>query len=481
METRSITVKEIAKFIGGTVLCGDENQIIDRISTDSREYFANELFVPIVGAKVDAHRFLVSALGNGVCACITHEHSSFDDVLKSYAEENAPYDNKIWIHVEDTRLALHKLGFLFRTRIHVPIIGVSGSVGKTTTREMIAHAMNSQASVFKTEKNYNSQFGVPITMSMLRNNVDYAVLELGMNVPGELTMIAEMAAPEVGVLTNVGVAHIEFYQTQDNIAKEKLSIGKGVADDGLMVLNGDDFYLTKYSDLVSQKKVYYGTSRIGANGVLCDYYSSDLVSDENGSRFTLHVVTDDDEVLIPVELTVPGRHNCLNALAAFAVCDYYQLNLVKVAESLKDFKGFMNRLSVITTASGYTVIDDTYNASPTSMKAGLDVLCDRKCEGRRIAVLGDMFELGENSPLYHSQIGEYAAQKDIDFLICIGENATHIADEYNKSQNISKKAVCFSMDTAITFLKERLHSGDIVYLKASNGMHFKSIVESIIK
>lgn len=470
-----ITVRDIAEAVQGTVLAGKPDMQIDFLMIDSRERVSsgdgrqpdrdgaagNGLFIPIIGEKTDAHRYIDQAFENGAAATLTSEHTSVP------AQSAQRFPEKCWIAVRDTIEALHAIGHLCRSRISLPAVGVTGSVGKTTTREMISHAMASQRRIFKTSKNYNSQIGVPITMSMMSNDYDYAVLELGMNVPGELGMISEMARLDIAVITNIGVAHIEHFGTQDSIALEKLSICRGLREDGLLFLNGDDPYLVRYADTVSRRVLFYGTKET------LDYYATDIVSGEDGSRFLLHI-KEAPETIIPVELGVPGRHNVLNALAALAVCHQTGLSVLASAQSLQSFGGFMNRLEITKTGSGITVIDDTYNASPASMRAGLDVLCGRSCTGRRIAVLGDMFELGKESPRYHYEVGVYAAATQTDILICIGTDAAQLARAV-RERNTQMQVLQMTQEEAYAYLGRTLQAGDIVYLKASNGMKFKAL------
>lgn len=227
----NITVEDIVKAVGGTLLLGDGTQIVEHISIDSRSSQGNDIFVPIIGEKVDAHRFIGQAFHSGCVAALTSEHTEKKQVEETICEwsgENREEaEKKAWITVNDTVEALHEIGRLCRSRIHVPAVGVTGSVGKTTTREMIATALSAEKRVFKTGKNYNSSIGLPITLSEMTNDYDIAVLELGMNVPGELGTIAELADIDVAVLTNIGVAHIEYFGTQDAICREKYTITKG--------------------------------------------------------------------------------------------------------------------------------------------------------------------------------------------------------------------------------------------------------------
>ena len=292
----NICIKDIVEATKGKLLCGDEKQQIDHLSIDSRSSQGNDLFIPIIGAKVDAHRFIDGAFSVGCVATLTSEHDSMDD------------PNHAWIRVEDTVLALHEIGKLCRSRVTVPAIGVTGSVGKTTTREMIAYALSAEKKVYKTQKNYNSSVGLPITMSLMSNDYDIAVLELGMNVPGELGTISEIAQLKMAVLTNVGVAHIEFYGSQEAICHEKYTISKGFGKEGLLIVNGDDELLYKFRESTGYPYVLYGTKEY------CDYRAEDIHMENGHYAFTfVH-----NEMRVPVVLSVLGQHNVLNATAALA-------------------------------------------------------------------------------------------------------------------------------------------------------------------
>lgn len=446
------TIREITEAVGGTLLCGSPDQVIEHISIDSRVSEGNDIFVPIIGAKVDAHRFIPNAFEAGCRAAFTSEHDSMDD------------PDHAWIRVEDTVEALHALGCLCRSRVSVPAVGVTGSVGKTTTREMIACALSAEKRVFKTGKNYNSSVGVPITMSQMDDSYDIAVLELGMNVPGELGMISEIAKLKMAVITNVGVAHIEYFGTQEAICHEKLTISKGFDKEGLLILNGDDPLLYQFRESTGYPYVLYGLSE------RCEY-RGEHVRMENG-HYCFDYVHGDKRV--PVILSVLGEHNVRNALAALAAAELSGVDPEKAAEALYSFTGFQNRLQRIPMGD-YLIIDDTYNASPASMIAGVRVLSGYEAKGKKIAVLGDMKELGPETPRFHGEVGTAIAKEPIDELLLVGEMAQYIGTEAKAAGAKWPIHVMESNQAAAEYLEHSVKGGDVVYLKASNCMHLKEI------
>lgn len=447
----NITVGDIVEAVGGRLLCGDASQQIEHISIDSRASQGNDIFVPIIGAKVDAHRFIEQALSVGCVATLTSEHTEAEG-------------EKAWIQVEDTIEALHAIGALCRSRITVPAVGVTGSVGKTTTREMIATALSAGKKIFKTSKNYNSSVGLPITLSEMSNDYDMAVLELGMNVPGELGTISRLAQISMAVVTNIGVAHMEFYGSRERLCEEKLTIATGLKPGGLVFLNGDDPLLMQYRHTVPFQVITYGT------GENCDYRAADIHMEDGHYCFTLlH-----GAIELPVKLSVLGIHNIGNACAALAVADQCGVDLADAASALYEFTGFANRLQRFE-KDGLLVIDDTYNASPDSMKAGLDVLVGMNNTGRKIAVLGDMFELGSNSAAYHYQVGEHAAKLTMDEMVLVGEMSAQIGKAMADLGSTCPVKQFTAREDAAGYLKETVKVGDVVYIKASNGMKLKEI------
>lgn len=453
-----ITVKDIVEMTGGVLMCGDENTPVTDISTNSKEMKEGDLFIPVIGERVDGHRFIESALETGA-ATLTSEH---DGVVVA---------EKPYIRVDNTVVALQRIGAGIRQRlIDIPVVAVTGSVGKTTTREMITLALSAGKRTFHTEKNLNSQIGVPITLSRMSSEDEIAVLELGISEDGQMDILSDMVRPDMAVVTTIGVAHIEFMKTQENIRKQKLSIVHSMKEGGTLFLNGDDRLL---KDAVSAEQLtcrtlFYGT------GDWCDYYAKDIVYGADETSFTC--VHDGKE--LPVRLHTLGRHNVLNCVAALAVANENGISMEAAAQKFQEFEG--QRQKVIRMENHFTIIDDTYNASPDSMKASINVLCDMPCEGRRIAVLGDMFELGENEAEYHREIGRFLLDKPVDELVVLGTLAQNIKAVLEE-QGSGIHVYSFSdKEEAAMYLMALLKPEDIVLVKASNGMHLNELVNILL-
>ncbi len=469
---KAVSLREIADACGGKLLFGDPECIIRNITTDSRTVPEDALFVPIVGETADGHRFIGKAFENGAKAVFSEP----DKAALPWIQEH-PEENRGVIVVPDTLSALQKLGAYLRSLLPVRAVGVTGSVGKTTTREMIASALSSGKRVFRTGKNYNNKLGVPITLSELSEEDEIAVLELGLNVPGELGLISSLTGLSCAVITNIGVAHMEYYGSRDRLTEEKLTVVRGFENSReerkVLFLNGDDPMLFKYREATGYPYILYGT---GENAE----YRAVNIREENGCYGFDFVLR--GEKMFPVKLGVPGVHNVHNALAALAVSDYFGLDLQKAAESLSAFTGFQGRLQRIE-KDGVVYIDDTYNASPDSMKAGLAVLSEMKAKGggRKIAVLGDMLELGEKSADYHYEVGSYAAGKKPDMVFLSGASAKEI---FRGLLDADKDACVRHFDTAEELkaaLLQTIRAGDLVYFKASHGMHFSELLQEILQ
>lgn len=453
-----ITVKQIVEATGGRLLCGSEDQVLRHLSIDSRTMRGDDLFVPLIGEKADAHRFIEGAFAAGAAAALTARHEEMSD-------------GRPWIRVEDTKLALQAIGAYYRKRLKLPLVGITGSVGKTTTREMVAAAL-SGLRVFKTPANHNSQVGVPITLSDISAKDEIGILELGMSEPGELTIIARIAQVDAAVITNIGVTHIEQLGTQENIFHEKMTIQDGLKAGGTLYLNGDDEWLQKVKAKSGCETVYYGT------GAGCQYRAEEIRIEHGYPVFT----ADCRGKKIPVQLSVMGRHNILNAMAALAVADQYGVSLDDAAKALSEFNGFKNRQQVHH-VNGIMVIDDTYNASPVSMKAGIEVLSSIEAGGRKIAVLADMKELGAQAPEFHREVGRHLAEYPTDILFTLGDLAKVIAAGWEESGG-SGEIYCFGdgeREQLITALKGILQAGDCVLLKGSNSMKLAQVAAALME
>lgn len=432
-------------------MCGDESQPVVHIGINSKEVQQGELFVPLVGERVDAHRFIGMAFEAGAGSVLTSEHDRMEDVHP-------------WIRVEDTKKALQAVGAFYRDRLTLPLIGITGSVGKTTTREMVAAALSARFRVYKTPGNKNSQVGVPITLSEITSEDEIGVLELGMSMPGEMTVIARIARVDMAVITNVGVTHIEQLGSQENIYQEKLKIQDGLKDGGVLLLNGDDPMLKDTLARDGCRTVYYGT------GGHCEYRAENIRLEDGYPVF--EAVHGEKRVL--VSLKVMGCHHVGNAMAALAAADLYGVDMEAAAERLQEFTGFCGRQQVYV-RDGVTIIDDTYNASPASMKASLQVLASMEKAVRRIAVLADMKELGPDGERFHREIGEWLSSQPVDVVLTLGELSRSI--EAGKECRHFGEGGLKALTRAV---EELLAPGDCVLLKGSRSMELDQVAKRLV-
>ena len=475
---KHIRVKQVMEAANGRLLCGNEEQVLANISLDSRNMSGLDLFVPIVGEKVDAHRFICQAIGNGAAAVFTSRHRPPEevraDILKQCGEAVSRMEaamSAAWIGLEDTRQALQDFGIYCRSRQKLPLVGITGSVGKTTTREMVAAALSAGFTVYKTPGNSNSQVGVPITIAAIPKQAQIGVIELGMSEPGEMTKIARIARVDCAVMTNIGVTHIEQLGSVDNILKEKLHIQDGMAEDGSLILNGDDRLLKSVTPMGNRRKILYGMT----DG--CQYRGEDLHLVNGYPVFT--AVHGNERVT--VRLRVMGSHMVSNALAALAVAHEYGIPMEAAAAKLEEFEGFKGRQQIFTLKGGITVIDDSYNASPVSMKAGLEVLGSMEPEGkgRKIAILADMKELGPDAPRFHREIGEYIAGHPVDQVVLFGGLAAEIGHGLGASASPVPVVSCEELEQVGQWLYENLKQGDCVLFKGSNSMKLSQAVRGL--
>lgn len=464
----NIKIKDIVNATGGKLLCGDENVEITNFCTNSSKAAKGLMFLPIIGERVDGHKYIPSAFLYGAEASMTSSYEAVMDMISKW-EQNASC--KPVVLVEDSVKALQDVARYYEKTLSLMKVGVTGSVGKTTTKEMIACALSASLNVFKTAGNANSQIGVPITLMDIMPENEAAVIEMGMSEEGEMQKLAKLLSLNAVAMTNIGVSHIEQLKTQENILKEKWHITDALSDGGLVFLNGNDKLLRKKAEEEKVKgkfKVYtYGTTPD------CDYYAENIKAENDGVTFL--AVCEGRQ--IDVSLKVLGEHNVLNALVAIAVADKFGVSIEKAAKALADYEGVAMR-GQVTIKNGVTYIDDSYNASPDSMKAGLNVLTQTKGK-RKIAVLADMLELGENTAIYHRQVGEYIANTDVEELIVYGELAKNIADGARKYvKNIHaftthKEIIDYLLDTVVC--------GDVILFKGSRGMKLNEVVEYFLK
>ncbi|MDO4438288.1 MAG: UDP-N-acetylmuramoyl-tripeptide--D-alanyl-D-alanine ligase [Eubacteriales bacterium] len=485
-----MNIKEIAEAVEGRLLTGNEDIEVLNISLNSAKMKSEDLFVPVIGERVDAHKFIVSAFENGAVASFTSEHKTQDELLMDLDIREIltrEPGKRAMIYVDDTVAALQRLGRYYRKKyVSIPLVGVTGSVGKTTTREMIACALGAGKKTYATRGNANSQVGLPVTITEITEDAEVGVIELGMSEPGEMTRISNVACVDCAVITNIGLSHINQLKTQENILIEKLHILDGMPDGALLLLNGNDPILKNVDmELIhgygiatdrNFKIEFYGTEE---NSII---RAEEISIVEGYPQFVVSLYDENENIRqqTPVRLSVMGRHMILNTLAALAICDHMNVSILDAAIKLQEFEGVSGRGETYRT-NGVTIIDDSYNAAPQSMKAGLSVLNDLPGIGRRIAVLADMLELGENEAGYHRSVGEYIAAhaKNIDMLLLYGPLSLNIAN--GLGIKISRiKVVYFSEKEKLReYLIKNVQSGDVLFFKGSNSMGLSDIVKEL--
>ena len=461
-----ITIGELAEVIGGKVIYGKDTVSFSNITTSSNRIKGEDLFIPVRGERTDGHKYIAQALLQGAACSLTDREEIVEDLDRVTGEYGI-------VLCDNTVRALQKFGAWYRkNRVRIPYIGITGSVGKTTTREITAKALSAGFSVYTTKGNANSQVGVPITVFETDPEAGIGVLELGISEFGEMEIISDLASCDTACITNIGVSHIAQFKTQENILREKLLIIKNLPDGGTLFVNGDDPILRDLTEekihsfgLCKEKRVrvrYFGT---GDNAEV----RAENIRKENGC-VSFDACFMESGVRIPVQLSVPGDHMVLNALCALSVCELYGVDLTGAARKLSEFENFEGRGNRIT-VNGIDFINDSYNASPVSVKAGISVLTELPAKGRRIAVLADMKELGENEILWHRETGAYINEKitGLDLLFTYGELAGVLGEEVEKKGKV-KVSRFTDFDCLKKALFEELSEGDLCFLKGSNSM-----------
>jgi len=431
-----------------------ENSInVERFVTDSREIKSGDFYVPLVGEKFDGHDFINEAFSKGAVACF-----SIKDV-------NVP-NGKVLIKVSDTLKAYQDVAKAYRSEAQVPLVAITGSVGKTTTKDMISAVLAEHYNVLKTEGNLNNFIGLPKTLLNYKDQ-EIIVLEMGMNHFNEISVLSDIAKPNIAVLTNIGHSHIGNLGSRENILKAKMEILEGMNDDGVIVVNNDDIYLSTIKDKVKQKVITYGINNDS------DYMAYDVVMNDSYTTFKIN----DDGKIYNVKINLPGEHLVYNALAAWAVGKLNNVSSDEIIKGLETFKMSKLRMDV-REINNVKIINDTYNANPESMKAALTTLS--KMNGnRKIAILADMLELGERSNNIHFELGRCINDLEIDYLFTYGEEAKFIAKGAIDAGKANVK-IFDNKEELIDEANKFLQAGDIVLVKGSRGMKMDEVVNAYI-
>lgn len=446
---KKITLRQITDACGGQYF-GDKNlcdSVVSSIVTDSRKVKENSLFAAVCGQRVDGHDFIEKCFESGaVCALCEKAPESTD---------------KPYILVESTLQALKAIAEFYRTLFTIPIIGVTGSVGKTSTKEMLYAVLSQKYNVHKTQGNFNNELGVPLTLFEMDEHHEIAVIEMGISDFGEMTRLSKMVKPDVSVITNIGTCHLENLIDRDGVLKAKTEMFKFLKDNGTVFLNGDDDKLRTVTEVNGKKPVFFGLENSN------DYVAKDIENRGiDGIKCNLCFNSEKLCVTIPAM----GNHMAANAVAAAAVGKHFGMDNESIIKGVASFKNVGSRSNVIKT-DRITIIDDCYNANPVSMKASIDALSMVKT--RRVAIVGDMKELGENENALHAQIGEYLCDKNIEFVIAVGNLAKNIAG--NCEQSVWFEDLDEALESVLSFIK----TGDTVLVKASHSMQFEKISQKL--
>jgi UDP-N-acetylmuramoyl-tripeptide--D-alanyl-D-alanine ligase len=453
------TAADILAATAGRLVEGSERAACSGISTDSRAIARGQCFVALRGERFDGHDFAGAALENGAAGVI----------VSRAPEGRLAADRRAFVVVvDDTLKALGDLARVHRSRFDLKVIGVTGSTGKTTAKDMIAAILSRRGPVAATPENYNNEVGVPLTLLSLEPHHSAAVIEVAMRGPGEVAYLASLARPTIGVITNIGVSHLERLGSPDAIADAKGELVDAVGA-GASVLNADDAYFERLSRRARGRVISFGL------GEGADFRGTEITPEPQRARFRLTCPTGEAQIL----LAAPGRHQVLNSLAAAAAAIEAGATLDDVADALATFTAAHARAEVIESAGGFRVLNDCYNASPASVEAALQLLAD--LEGKRtVAILGDMLELGPSAPELHRAVGEEAGRMGLDMLIAVGELARCIADGARAVMDPARVRWTSSNDEAASWALAALRRGDVVLVKASRAMAFEHITRRLV-
>ena len=456
-----IKVKDIIKICNGKLIYGDENIVCDNFSKDTRFIEKNDVYIGIKGQNFDGNLFYEEALEKGASVCILQGVDIDVNRLNKFK-------NIAIIIVENTIKALQQIAKYKRSLYNIPVIAITGSVGKTSTKDIVASVMSEKYNVLKTEGNLNNHIGLPLTILKLKEH-NALVVEMGMSALGEIRVLTNIANPTMCVITNIGTSHIGELGSRENILKAKLEILEGMKQDGILVINNDNDLLHLWNEKNNKYKVKtYGIENES------DIIAENIVLDENGSLFNVTVNNNTYNVRVPVG----GKHFVYNSLCAMCVGLENGIEINDIIDGISKFELTKNRMDIQKNSKGITIINGSYNASYDSMKASIEYLAS--LNGRKIAVLGDMLELGKFSKKLHENVGEEVEKNNIDILVVCGKEA----------KNISRKAIELGMDKSkvfefnelndvVDYLKSMLKTDDVVLVKASNGMHFNKIVQDL--
>jgi UDP-N-acetylmuramoyl-tripeptide--D-alanyl-D-alanine ligase len=454
-----LTLAEITSAVAGELINGNPKQLIKGVSTDTRSLQPGDLFVPLTGEHFDGHSFISVAMTAGGAASLWNRKTELPAVAMSL------------ILVDDTLVALQKLARYYRHEVNPIVIGITGSNGKTTTKDILSAILAEHYHIWKTEGNLNNHIGLPLTILSMPEETEVLIVEMGMNHLGEIALLTQIAEPDHVIITNIGESHIEFLKTEAKIIEAKLEILLGLADGGYAILPGDQ---EPVRSEVARRGVanvrWIGLEKANDNYVV-DFHKDDLAgitfSDKNGDRYQLPLI---------------GNHNAVNALMAIEVAKILRVDVAKIQAGLLKVQASGMRLEIEKLANGSIILNDAYNASPTSTSCSVQLLAAIADFPYKVAVLGDMLELGSESARYHYRIGNLIAELEIDYLITIGNFAQDIIDgAIDNGFNIANVYKASTVEEIADVLSKHEQLGSAILVKGSRGNRLERVVELLLK
>jgi UDP-N-acetylmuramoyl-tripeptide--D-alanyl-D-alanine ligase len=459
-----LTLEEVLKVTGGNLIQGGGNTLFQGVSTDSRTVAEGDLFIALKGPRFDGHHYALEALKKKAGGVLVEEDEAGD--IRWDGDRS-----KAVIAVKDTLSALGDIARDWRRKQGIPVVALTGSNGKTTTKEMIAACLETTFPVLKTKGNLNNLIGVPLTLLALTEKERVVVLEMGMNVPGEIRRLTEIAEPDVGLITNIQKVHLEGLGSLERLKEEKGELFRRMRRDGTILVNQDDPRVVELANDYPGQKITFGTE-----------HPAEVMAKEvrlrgaEGTSFTLILEGEAMEIHLPLL----GKHFVPNALSAVAVGCLFGVEVQQIKKALENFQPFPMRMEVVSLGGGRTLINDTYNANPYSTELALETLAEAKGNGRAIAVLGDMLELGSFTKEAHEQIGEKVRELSIDFLVALGEEAsTVVQSAIRHGFPMERTRIVENHLEAIPLLGEMMKDGDWILVKGSRRMAMEKIVKGL--
>ena len=458
---KEIKVKDILKLTNGNLITGDEELVCENFSKDTRTIQKGDIYIGIKGAKFDGNQFWKEALDKGASCVIIQD-------IDISSQEKEKYSNKTIIKVENTLEALYKIAQYKRSLYNIPVIAITGSVGKTSTKDLISSVVQTKYKTLKTEGNNNNNIGLPFTILKLKDH-EAMVIEMGMNHFREISLLTNIAHPTISVITNIGTSHIGNLGSRENILKAKLEILEGMKDPKIIINNDNDLLHKLYEENNNHIEIHtYGIENDS------EFLAKNIKLQEDSSIFDVNMNKENIEIKVPVG----GNHFVYNALCAVVVGKLLGIDNNKIQKGISELELTKKRMEIRQLENGAILINDSYNASFESMKSSIEYLGNHTGK-RKIAALGDMFELGEYSEELHKKVGREVAKNNIDLLLCVGNDARYIiegAKEMNKNMNTQ---LLKNNEELLAKLRKELKEGDVLLVKASNATKFYEICQKL--